>query len=115
MLCLRGAREVNSIVMVERDGRVYDVLTVYFSKTPRIVVLLADKAWLPYSARSWTGGDWDIGAVGGGEGIEEAEREAWGGVFKVFTVCCCLGGFFVKARVKGNNRQSCRVTFTPNL
>lgn len=36
-------------------------------------------------------------------------------LFKVFTVCCCLGAFFVKARVKGNNRQSCRVTFTPNL
>jgi hypothetical protein len=74
MLCLRGAREFNSIVMVERDGRVYGVLTVYFSKTPRIVVLLADEAWLPYSARSWTGGDWDIRAVGGGKGIEEAER-----------------------------------------
>jgi hypothetical protein len=94
--------------MVERDGRVYGVLTVYFSKTPRIVVLLADEAWLPYSARSWTGGDWDIRAVGGGEGIGVV-------LFKVFTVCCCLGAFFVKARVKGNNRQSCRVTFTPNL
>jgi hypothetical protein len=60
--------------MAERDGRVYGVLTVYFSKTPRIVVLLGDEVWLPYSARSWTGGDWDIGAVGGGEVIEEAER-----------------------------------------
>jgi hypothetical protein len=36
-------------------------------------------------------------------------------LFDVFTVCCCLGGFPVKVRVKGNNRQSCRVTFTPNL
>jgi hypothetical protein len=74
MLCPRGAGEVNSVAMVESDGRVYGVLTVYFSKTPRIVVLLGDEAWLPYSARSWTGGDWDIGFVGGGEGVEEAEK-----------------------------------------
>ena len=30
-------------------------------------------------------------------------------------VCCCLGGFPVRASVKGKNRQSCRVTFTANL
>lgn len=117
MLCLRGAREVNSIAIVKHDGRVYGILTVYFSKTPRIVGLLGEGDWLPYSARSWTGGDWDIGIVGGGEEDEEEEEEEKLGVvlFDVFIVCCCLGGFAVMASVKGKNRQSCRVTFTANL
>ena len=81
---------------------------------PRIVGLLGEEDWLPYSARSWTGGDWDIGVVGGGEEVEEEERL---GVvlFDAFIVCCCLGSFPVRASVKGKDRQSCRVTFTENL
>ena len=38
--------------MVESGGRVYGILTVYFSKTPRMVGLFVEGDWLPYSVSS---------------------------------------------------------------